>query len=78
MAGADPAGSRHVARSDTGAGRHVGEWPCSSVPHRSTTPRPSSGGDGDRSLALSRRAKARKKGRRKAPHTPPPAREKSR
>lgn len=70
MAGADPAGSRHVARSDTGAGRHVGEWPCSSVPHRSTTPGRRQG-ETETAASLSPAAPKRGKKRKKKSATPP-------
>lgn len=76
MAGADPAGSRHVARSDTGAGRHVGEWPCSSVPHRSTPGRRR--GETETAASLSPAAPKRGKKEEEKRHTPHPPRARSR
>lgn len=76
MAGADPAGSRHVARSDMGAGWHVGEWPCSSVPHRSTPGRRR--GETETAASLSPAAPKRGKKEEEKRHTPHPPRARSR
>lgn len=59
--GADPAGSRHVARSDTGAGRHVGRAALL-TPTAAPGRRGDGDGDGDLGLALSPAPQREKRG----------------